>query len=417
MTKPKKTEQPVASGQGGLSHALQIWTQEITHHLPSLSAPQARVLALWSVGMILAQASGLTAVTLYLATGLKKKTNTVRQQLREFYYEAAAKRGAERQELVVEHCCADLLGWVLARWEATHLALALDATSLGQRFTVLVVSVVYRGCAIPVAWVVLPMLKKEAWRGYWLRLLRQVRRAVPAGWTVVVLADRGLYAKWLFRRIRRLKWHPLLRVNKGGTFCPDGETRYRSLASFAPQYGTQWSGTGVAFKTPQARLRCTLLAWWEEGYDDPWLVLTDLPPENANVLWYGLRAWIERGFKLLKRAGWQWQATRMTDAERATRLWLALAVATLWLVSVGGAAEAEIELATVPELLAVKCRRSGTRWRTTGIFQRGAVLILLALINQESLPLGHFYPEPWPHLEAVSTSTAHALTKCAGASP
>ena len=56
-------------------------------------------------------------------------------------------------------------------------------------------------------------------------------------------------------------------------------------------------------------------------------------------------------------------------AERATRLWLALAVATLWLVSVGGEAEAEIELTTVPELLAVKRRQSGTRWRTTGVFQ------------------------------------------------
>ncbi len=405
------------SSQPGLYHALQVWTQELTQHLPRLSAPQARVLARWSLGMVLAQASGLTAVALYLATGLKKKENSVRQQLREFYYEAEAKRGACRQALVVETCCADLLGWVLARWEGTHLALALDATSLGQRFTVLVLSVVYRGCAMPVAWVVLPMVEKEAWRPHWLRLLRQVRRAVPPGWTVVVLADRGLYAKWLFRRIRRLKWPPLLRVNKGGTFCPDGATQYRSLASFAPQHGTQWSGTGVAFKTARARLRCTLLAWWEEGYTDPWLVLTDLPPENANVLWYGLRAWIERGFKLLKRAGWQWQATRMTDAERATRLWLALAVATLWLVSVGGEAEAEIEVATRPELLAVKRRQSGTRWRTTGLFQRGAVLILLALINQESLPLGHFYPEPWPQQQLVPTAAEQALTKCAGASP
>lgn len=417
MTKPKTTEPPSVSSQAGLYHALEVWTQEITQHLPSLSAPQVRVLALWSLGMVLAQASGLTAVTLYLATGFKKKENTVRQQLREFYYEAAAKRGACRQELVVATCFGELLGWVLVRWEGTRLALALDATSLGQRFTVLVVSVVYRGCAIPVAWVVLPMLKKEAWQPHWLRLLRQVRRVVPSAWTVVVLADRGLYAKWLFRRIRRLKWHPLLRVNKGGTFCPDGATQYRSLASFAPQHGTQWSGTGVAFKTPQARLRCTLLVWWEEGYEDPWLVLTDLPPENANVLWYGLRAWIERGFKLLKRAGWQWQATRMANAERATRLWLALAVATLWLVSVGGEAEAELELATVPELLAVKRRRSGTRWRTTGLFQRGAVVILLALINQESLPLGHFYPEPWPQREAVSRCATYAFTQCAGASP
>jgi hypothetical protein len=32
---------------------------------------------------------------------------------------------------------------------------------------------------------------------------------------VVVLADRGLYAPWLFAAIVRLGWHPGLRVNGG----------------------------------------------------------------------------------------------------------------------------------------------------------------------------------------------------------
>lgn len=53
---------------------------------------------------------------------------------------------------------------------------------------------------------------------------------------------------------------------------------------------------------------------------DPWLVLTDLSPEVADACWYGLRAWIEQGFKKIKRGGWQWHATRMTDPRRAERL-------------------------------------------------------------------------------------------------
>src|SRR3712207_8518147 len=52
---------------------------------------------------------------------------------------------------------------------------AVDATALGQRFVVVVVSVVYRGCAIPIAWTVLPATEKHAWRREWLRMLRQVR--------------------------------------------------------------------------------------------------------------------------------------------------------------------------------------------------------------------------------------------------
>jgi hypothetical protein len=54
------------------------------------------------------------------------------------------------------------------------------------------VSVVYRGCAIPVAWTVLAATEKHAWRGEWLRMLRQVRVAVPRRFFVLVLADRGV---------------------------------------------------------------------------------------------------------------------------------------------------------------------------------------------------------------------------------
>ena len=168
-----------------------------------------------------------------------------------------------------ERCFVPLLAWVLSRWQGTQLALALDATTLGMRFTVLAISVVYRGCAIPVAWTILPANTKHAWRREWLRLLRQLRPAIPRDWTVIVLADRGLYAGWLFRRIVRLGWHPFLRINHGGTFRPDPQAAYRPLHSFAPQPGTRWRGTGTAFKTPQRRLRCTLLACWEEGYTDP----------------------------------------------------------------------------------------------------------------------------------------------------
>jgi hypothetical protein len=64
--------------------------------------------------------------------------------------------------------------------------------------------VVSRGWAIPVAWAILPAGAKHAWRREWLRLVRRLRPALPQGWTVIVLADRGLYAPWLFRRITRL---------------------------------------------------------------------------------------------------------------------------------------------------------------------------------------------------------------------
>ncbi len=286
------------------------WTMTIQAHLPHVSKPQATVLALWSLGMVLARSWALTAVSALLATWLKRKEPTVRQQLRECCYEATAKRGTTRCALAVEPCFVPLLAWVVEQWEGTQLALALDATTLGTRFTVLAISVVYRGCAIPVAWTVLPATAKHAWRREWGLTLRQVRRAVPRSWTVLVLADRGLDARWLFRRITRLGWHPFLRINTGGTFRPTGQVRGLPLKTLVPEPGTTWQGTGLAFKGRHRQLHCTLLACWEAGYKDPWLILTDLPPEASTACWYGLRAWIAQGLKITKRAGWQWQRTQ-----------------------------------------------------------------------------------------------------------
>jgi DDE family transposase len=376
------------------------WRLTIMTHVPHLSQTQATGLALWSLGLVLARSCALTAVSAFLAEGLKQKENTVRQRLREWCYEAQAKRGKKRQEVCVETCFAPLLAWVLSGWTGTQLALALDATTLGDRFVVLAISVLYRGCAIPVAWVVLEAGRKHAWRREWLRMLRQLKAAVPRDWTVIVLADRGLYARWLFRRIVRLEWHPFLRINNGGTFRPEGSSLYRPLTSLVPEVGTPWSGRGTAFKGRERQLECTLLARWDAGHKDPWLILTDLPPEASDACWYGLRAWIEQGFKVIKRAGWQWQWTRMSDPARASRLWLAVAVATLWLLSVGGEADEDVPVGTLEEVTALclskrrSCRE--TRLRLVSVFRRGWIRLLVALIRHEPLPEGRFVPEAWP---------------------
>ena len=278
--------------------AVYQWTEVVTSHMPHLSKPQAAVLALWSAGMVLARSCALTAVSLFLAEGLERKPNTVRQQLREWCYEAKAKRGKPRQELAVETSFAPLLVWILSWWEGNQLAIAVDATALGQRFVVLVVSVVYRGCAIPVAWTALPATEKHAWRGEWLRMLRQVRTVVPRHFFVIVLADRGLYARWRFQRIVRLGWHPLLRINTGGTFRPAQRAHYQPLRELVPRPGTQWVGTGTAFQGPRRRLNCTLLARCDEGYRDPGLLLTDLAPSAGEACWYGLGRGLNRASKL-----------------------------------------------------------------------------------------------------------------------
>ncbi len=92
--------------------------------------------------MVLARSCAWTAVSAFLATGLGRQAPAGRQPWRELCDEATAKRGPARSALAVEPCGVPLLAWVVAQWEGTPWALALEATPLGTRCTVVARSVV-----------------------------------------------------------------------------------------------------------------------------------------------------------------------------------------------------------------------------------------------------------------------------------
>lgn len=387
------------------SERLWQWSEMVSRCLPHLSRPQARVLALWSFGMVFASSCGISQVSALLAQILDRSEGTWRQCLREWLYGASDKKGPHRQEVKVRDCFGPLLRWVLMNWpEGEHrLALALDATTLGQRFTVLTISVLVRGCAIPVAWKVLMYNEKGAWRPHWEALLEALAGNVPAHWEVLVLADRGLYAPWLFEKIVAIGWHPFLRINLGCKAQRTGEQDFAWIQTWVPPVGQQWSERVECFVQKKSRLSCTLVLCRESGYEEPWAIVTDLPPEHVRGAWYRMRSWIEGGFKDYKRGGWGWHHTKMLDVERAERLWLAMAVATLWTVSVGGQAETT---RPVPDLEALPSKhvarqRAGSghgreRGRELSCVVRGRLCLVGAVLTNEPLPLGCLQPQAWP---------------------
>jgi hypothetical protein len=160
-------------------------------------------LALYSFGMILAQRCGLSSVVTALVPVLGVGFHTLRSRLQEFYQAAVATSGRHRDELDVTPCFAPLLAWILQGRQSTHLALAWDATSLGDCFAVLSIGVVYRGQAIPVAWKVLHAHVPHPWKPEWIGLLRVFSSSVPPGHTVIVMTDRALYARRFYQEMCR----------------------------------------------------------------------------------------------------------------------------------------------------------------------------------------------------------------------
>ena len=178
---------------------------------------------------------------------------------------------------------------------------------------------------------------------------------MPRTWKVIVSADRGLYADWLYEEIVAEAWHPFLRINHQGQYRCWNSSLWQPLNSVVTTQDPNWSGQITCFKTNP--INCTLLARWDDGYTDPWLMrgqsplaarrrsarmrCTDLKPAQANVSWAArssvqvassdalgdsalrFRSWIECSYRDIKSDGWQWHKTRLRQPERAERHWLA----------------------------------------------------------------------------------------------
>ncbi len=161
----------------------------------------------------------------------------------------------------------------------------------------------------------------------------------------------------------------------------------------------------VVLKLIQSIIRC-----WLDGMmsiKNFGAIVTDLKPNQADACWYSMRSWIECLFKDAKCGGWQWHQTKIVDPHRAERHWLAIAVATLWLISLGSEADAhlsdtnlafssstatETKIANSP-ITSPPANSPVTPTRLLSCFRRGFLLLLAHVLNRLSLPMGSLIPQ------------------------
>jgi hypothetical protein len=402
--------------------SIAVLQKRVEEMLPSLSKAEAQVLGWLTYGILMLGKCGMTALSHGLAKIEQEPAERLRQRLREFCYEAEAKRGKKRREVDVQRCFPDLLRSILRGWEGKkELALSIDAMTLGERFTVLNISVVYRGCGISVAWKIIEAGEKGAWRPHWEGLLASLEGVVPPDWKVIVMADRGLYAAWLYRAIQRLGWHPMLRVNEDLSFRAVGEENFSPIGQRVKRRGRGWKGKGE-WSEHGEQMSGTVVIRWEKGYEEKLVVVTDLEEKDVNAAWYQMRFWIEDEYKDHKSGGWGWEQTKMTDPKRAERQWLARAVAMQMVVLLGGQEEAaEQERKRKQARKRSGKRRVGRppkpicrpRGREQSVLVAGQQTLQAAVIRGEEIPEGHVVTEDWPkQTYRVAKPTKSWASKC-----
>lgn len=385
-----------------------IWTL-IQERFPTMSPGAQHALARWVLGAMLAgDANGPSVIAALVTAGVAGHA-TLDEQWDTWVHQDAFQTTdppVAGAPTVVSPLAlgAAVLHWIVDLWAGGPLVLGMDASLRRDDVVLLRTSVLYRGTAIPIAWVIVPANTPGAWEPHWERMLRWIGGIIPSEQTVLVLADQGLWSPHLWAAIRAQAFHPLMRVHANSTFAPTGQPRQpvRQLVS-AP--GAGWMGQGVAFKHASKRIAGTLVVLWAEGHDEPWVLLTDLLPEQMDAAWYALRMWDEAGFRQSKSMGWEWQRGQLQNPDAVAWHYLVVAVATLWALAVGTRIE-DAEQAHVPPgqmrhaphgATPPSPRRwSGTAQRVISLFQRGCQKVRWLLAQGRRWIGLWLRPEPLP---------------------
>ena len=215
----------------------------------------------------------------------------------------------------------------LSRKGGNRLLLIMDRTMINDTLNLLYVVVAYHGRALPLGWVEVPhegtsslALQQE--------LLTWVKGCCPAQAAVVIVADREFHsihlASWLDWELG-VKF--ILRI-KAGIYVEQDQAWFKAGALAEKGWHQQFDGLRVT-KDPKVKARFTVMSYWDEPQDEPWLLLTNVDEMGRVYEEYGQRFWIEEMFSDHKSRGLNLESTRLTDSDRLQRLLVAVTFARL----------------------------------------------------------------------------------------
>jgi hypothetical protein len=221
---------------------------------------------------------------------------------------------------------------LLAHLSNHPLTLVLDGSSVGRGCMAIMVCVVYRQRALPLAWLVYKGKKGHTTAERHIAVLAQLLPLLPDEAEVILLGD-GEYdnpdlLSWIENET---EWTFVVR-SAANVLITHGKLQYPLAELAAPN--TQTTASHVLF-TAQEYGPVHAIAWWDEAYDKPIYLITNLANPQQACTYYQRRALIETLFSDQKSRGFHIHKSHLADPDRVARLLLASSLAYLWLIYLG----------------------------------------------------------------------------------
>ena len=225
-----------------------------------------------------------------------------------------------------------------------HLALqtvvlVMDGSGVGRGCTALMMHVVYKGRALPLAWRVRQAPKGHFPEDLHIALVELIREVIPEGAQVVFVGDGEFDGIALQATLHEAGWSYACRTAMSTVATCEGETfRLDTLGACSKP------GTLVAFKevqfTREAYGPVMVLSCWAKGYHEPLYLVSNMAQAEEACRLYEKRFRIETFFSDQKSRGFHIHKSHMSDVQRLSRLLIAACLAYIWSVYLGCLCEA-----------------------------------------------------------------------------
>jgi hypothetical protein len=257
----------------------------------------------------------------------------------------APSNGAKQESLIdrfrcwLKHHRQSVDGWflpvaqeLLQTLAQQPIQLVMDGSVVGRGCIALMLSVVYHGRALPLCWVVVRGKKGHFPETMHQELLAQVQAIMPQGATVIFLGDGEFDGTQLQADLRRGQWQYVCRTATNILVTACGVSFH--VSDLGPPRGELLAVT-PAWMTAQQYGPISILAIWEQAYQEPIYLVRNMADLDTAVQMYKKRGHIETFFSDQKSRGFHIDKSHLSDPTRLSRLLIASCLAYLWIVYLG----------------------------------------------------------------------------------
>ena len=214
---------------------------------------------------------------------------------------------------------ADVL---LAHLALQTLVLVMDGSVGGRGCLALMIHVVYKGRALPVAWRVRQAPKGHCPEELHMALVAVVSGLIPAGAHVVLLGDGEFDGTRLQQTVQDAGWSYVCRTGTHMTASWAGKTFRLDTVGACIKPGTLVALSEV-FVTRAEYGPILLICCWAKGYKEPLYLISNMSSAEEACHVYAKRFRIETFFSDQKSRGFHLHKSHLADPQRLSRLLIA----------------------------------------------------------------------------------------------